>query len=121
MIKIVTAAILLLATPVGAIAAPFCLAVPTGTPQCIYYDGAACSREAGRQNGVCQVNKKEVHLPVSRVGQYCLVMPDGSANCGYADGNLCSRDAIVQKGACSVSAGARPKQLPDAYDPNAGR
>ena len=121
MFKILTAAVLLLAMPVGAIAAPFCLAFPSASPQCVYYDGAACAREAGRQNGACQVNPKEVHMPVSRVGQYCLVMPDGASNCGYADGNLCARDAVAQKGACALSSKALPRQIPDAYEPNAGR
>jgi hypothetical protein len=121
MFKIVVASVLLLATPVAAMAAPFCLALPTGAPQCIYYDGAECSRQANRQNGVCQTNPTAVRLPTSRVGDYCLVMPDGHATCGYADPAQCSRDALAQKGACARSAGALPKQLPDAYAPNAGR
>jgi hypothetical protein len=121
MIKTVTIAVLLLASPAGAMAAPFCLALPTGAPECIYYDGAACSREANRQNGACQVNPTEVHLRASRIGEYCLVMPDGYSTCGYADQNLCAQDALIQKGACTRSAGALPKQVPDAYAPNAGR
>jgi hypothetical protein len=121
MIKIVTAAVLLLASQAGAMAAPFCLAVPMAAPMCVYYDGAACSREANRQNGTCEVNPNEVTLKTSRIGDYCVVMPDGSSTCGYADPNQCSRDALQQKGACSRAAGALPKQLPDAYAPNAGR
>lgn len=121
MFKIVFASVILLSAPVSAMAAPFCLAMPSATPQCIYYDGTACSREANRQNGECQINPTEVKLPTSRVGDYCLVMPDGRASCGYADPNQCARDALAQKGACSRSAGALPKQVPDAYAPNAGR
>ena len=121
MIKFLIAAVLFLATPVAAMASPFCLVIPSAAPQCIYYDGAACARDAGRQNGACQPNPKEVHLPTSRIGQYCLVMPNGISNCGYADGNECSRDALIQKGACALSAKALPRQIPDAYDPNAGR
>ena len=121
MIKILTTAVVLLASPIGAWAAPFCLVLPLSAPQCLYYDGAACSKEANRQNGSCQVNSNEVRLPTSRIGQYCLVMPDGSATCGYSDGAVCSRDALLQKGACERSQGAVPKQRPDAYAPNAGR
>ena len=121
MIKIVFATVLLLVSPAVGMAAPFCLALPPGTPQCIYYDGAECAREAGRQNAICQVNPREVHLRASRIGDYCLVMPDGYSTCGYADQNSCSRDALLQKGVCSRSAGALPKQVPDAYAPNAGR
>jgi hypothetical protein len=63
------------ALPVGAIAAPFCLTIPNGTPRCMYYDGASCARDAGRQNGACQVNPAEINLPTSRVGDYCLIIP----------------------------------------------
>jgi len=121
MIKFAVASAFLLAASASAMAAPFCLALPMGAPQCIYYDGAECSRDANRQNGMCQINPSEVHLPTSRVGDYCLVMSDGRTTCGYADPNQCSRDALLQKGACSRSFGAGPKQIPDAYAPNAGR
>lgn len=121
MIKFVTASFLLLASSVGAVAAPFCLVIPLGSPQCIYYDGAQCARDAGRQNGACQVNTTEVHVPASRVGDYCLVMPSGYSTCGYSDGAVCARDALLQKGACSRSQGAEPQQLPNDYNPNAGR
>jgi len=121
MIKIITAAVILLASSIGAIAAPFCLAIPNGAPLCMYYDGSACARDAARQNGGCVVNPAEVHMPTTRVGDYCLVMPSGYTTCGYSDGNVCSRDALLQKGACERGTGAGPKQLPDAYEPNAGR
>jgi hypothetical protein len=121
MLKIVTAAALFLASPIGAIAAPFCLVIPNGTPLCIYVDGASCAADANRQNGSCQVNPDEVRLPTNRVGEYCLIMPSGASTCGYADGNLCARDALMQKGACSLSAGATTVRIPDAYAPNAGR
>jgi len=121
MIKIVTAAVMIVTSPLAAIAAPFCLALPTGTPMCIYVDGADCAREAFRQNGSCQPNPAEVHVRPSRIGEYCLVLPSGYSTCGYANGDLCSRDALQQKGACSRSEGSLPNVLPDAYDPNAGR
>jgi hypothetical protein len=121
MIKIITATAILLTSSIGAIAAPFCLVIPNGTPQCIYVDGASCSADAIRQNGSCQVNPAEIRLPTNRVGEYCLIMPNGSSRCGYADGNVCSRDALQQKGACSLSAGATTERIPDDYAPNAGR
>lgn len=121
MIKLIAAAAISLASPLSAMAAPFCLVLPAGAPQCVYFDGAACARDAGRQNGACQPNSAETHVLSSRIGEYCLVMPSGYSTCGYADGVECARDALAQKGACSRSAGARPRQLPDAYEPNAGR
>ncbi|MGD0109025.1 MAG: hypothetical protein ABSC06_34080 [Rhodopila sp.] len=121
MLKIVTAAALLLASPIGAIASPFCLVLADGSQQCIYVDGADCAREAGRQNGTCQVNANELSLPSARVGEYCLIMPSGYSTCGYSDGAICSRDALLQKGVCTLSAGATTQRIPDAYAPNAGR
>ena len=121
MIKFITAAAIILTSSVGAIAAPYCLVVPNGSPMCIYVDGASCAHEAYRQNGSCQVNPAEIRLPASRVGEYCLIMPNGSSRCGYADGAVCSRDALVQKGACTLSAGATTVRIPDDYAPNAGR
>ena len=109
------------ALPVGAIAAPFCLTIPNGTPRCMYYDGASCARDAGRQNGACQVNPAEINLPTSRVGDYCLIIPGGFSRCGYADGNVCARDALAHKGACALSAGTTRQELPQDYAPNAGR
>ena len=121
MIKIATVVAMFLASSVGAIAAPFCLVVPNGTPECIYVDGTSCANDAGRQNGACIVNPAEVRLPTNRVGEYCLIMQNGSSVCGYADGNLCARDALRQKASCSLSAGATTQRIPDAYAPNAGR
>lgn len=121
MIKITTLAAALLAVPIAAMAAPFCLTIPGGTPMCIYIDGAQCAADAQRQNGYCDVNPDSVQKPVSRVGDYCLIMPDGSTRCGYADPAVCSRDALLNKGVCSKSLGTLPKQIPDSYAPNAGR
>jgi hypothetical protein len=121
MIKIVTATAMLLASPIGAIAAPYCLVLPNGTPLCQYVDGTTCSADAVRQNGTCQVNPAEVRVPASRVGEYCVIMQNGASVCGYADGVVCTHDALRQKGACQLSAGSPPQQLPNDYNPNAGR
>ena len=121
MIKIVTAAAMVLLSPIGALAAPFCLVIPNVAPQCMYYDGRECARDAQRQNGACDVNSKEVRVSASQIGQYCVVIAGGYSTCGYADGNVCAHDALQQNGVCTRSAGAPPRQLPDAFDPNAGR
>jgi hypothetical protein len=121
MLRIVSVAALCLASPIGAIAAPFCMVIPNAAPQCMYYDGAQCAHDAARQNGSCDVNPAEVKVAASRIGDYCLVMPSGYSVCGYSDGTVCARDALLQKGACARAAGALPQQLPNAYDPNAGR
>jgi hypothetical protein len=122
MCKIVAAAVLLLVSSMGAMAAPFCLLITGAAPMCIYVDGAECARQADRQNGACEPNESEVRLPTSRIGEYCLVLPGGYSHCGYEDGIVCAREALTQKGICTKkSAGASPQQLPNAYDPNAGR
>ncbi len=122
MIKLAAAVAMMLTSSVAvAIAAPYCLVIPNGSPICQYVDGASCAADANRQNGSCQVNPNEVRLPTSRVGEYCLILPNGASRCGYADGNVCSRDALAQKGACTLSAGARTVRIPDDYAPNAGR
>jgi hypothetical protein len=121
MIKIVAAAAMVLASPIAAIAAPYCLLISNAAPQCMYYDGRDCARDAGRQNGSCIANPNEVHVAASQIGQYCVIVAGGYSTCGYADPNECARDALQQKGVCSRSSGAPPQQLPNAYDPNAGR
>ena len=68
MLRIATAAFFSLASSAAALAAPFCLVIPTATPQCMYVDGATCAAEAARQSGSCQVNPAEVRIPTSRVG-----------------------------------------------------
>lgn len=121
MSKLAVAAILLASTTLSAVAAPFCLEVPGGTPQCIYVDGNECQTEANRQNGACQPNPTETSVPTSRIGEYCLLLPAGFTHCGYADGIACARDATQQHGVCTKSAGTIPQQLPDPFVPNAGR
>jgi hypothetical protein len=121
MCKIVAAAVLLLVSSMGAMAAPFCLVIAGAAPMCIYVDGVQCAQQANRQNGSCEPNPSDVRLPTSRIGDYCLVLPGGYSHCGYGDGIVCARDALLQKGMCTKSAGALPQQLPNAFDPNAGR
>jgi hypothetical protein len=121
MSKLAVAAAMLVSTSLSAMAAPFCLVVPGGTPQCIYVDGNECRVEATRQNGECAPNLEAVRLPTSRIGEFCMILPIGYTQCGYADGIACSQDAIKQHGVCTKSAGTLPQQVPDPYVPNAGR
>ena len=119
--KLAVAAVLLVSTSWSAMAAPFCLVVPNGTPQCMYVDGNQCQADANRQNGACVPNRAEVALPTSRVGEFCMILPIGFTHCGYADGIACAQDALKQHGVCAKSAGSLPQQVPDPFVPNAGR
>ncbi len=119
--KLAVAAALLVSTSLSAMAAPFCLEIPGGTPQCIYVDGNECQVQANRQNGACVPNVAETTLPTSRVGEFCMILPIGFTHCGYADGIACAQDALKQHGVCTKSAGTLPQQVPDPFVPNAGR
>lgn len=121
MSKLAVAAVILVSTSLSARAAPFCLLVPNGAPQCMYVDGNECQADAVRQNGACVPNLAEGALPTSRIGEYCMVLPIGFTHCGYADGIACAHDALKQHGVCTKSAGTLPQQVPDPYVPNAGR
>ena len=121
MSKLAVAAVLLVSTSLSAMAAPFCLVVPGGTPQCMYVDGNQCQADANRQNGACVPNPAENVLPTSRVGEFCMILPIGFTHCGYADGIACAQDALKQHGVCAKSAGSLPQQVPDPFAPNAGR
>jgi hypothetical protein len=108
-----------------AVAAPFCLILPGGGSQCIYYDGAACARDANRAtNATCSLNPNEVRLSRVANSDYCLVTAQGVSVCGYSDQNTCSHDALLQHGACVKGGGLtrpQPQQVPNDYAPNAGR
>jgi len=121
MSKLAVAAVLLVSTSWSAIAAPFCLAVPGGAPQCIYADGNQYQADANRQNGACVSNPAMGALPTSRIGEFCMILPIGFTHCGYADGIACAQDALKQHGVCAKSAGTLPRQVPDPFAPNAGR
>ncbi len=121
MSKLAVAAVLLVSTSFSAMAAPFCLEVPGGTPQCMYVDGNECQADAARQNGACVPNVTESALPSSRVGEFCMILPVGFTHCGYADGIACAQDALKQHGVCTKSAGSLRQQVPDPFVPNAGR
>jgi hypothetical protein len=119
--KLAVAAIILVSTSLSAVAAPYCLTIPGATPQCMYVDGNQCQADAVRQNGACEVNSAEARMPASRMGEYCMMLPIGYTHCGYADGIACAKDALQQHGVCAKSAGTGAPQVPDPFNPNAGR
>jgi hypothetical protein len=119
--KLAAAAVILVSTSLSAMAAPFCLAIPGAAPQCMYVDGNQCQADALRQSGACQPNPAEIKMPTSRIGEYCMLLPVGFTHCGYADGIACARDALREHGVCAKSAGTIPPQVPDPFNPNAGR
>jgi hypothetical protein len=105
-----------------AVAAPFCLTMQGGGSQCIYYDGAACARDANRMtNGACTANPQEVRIRPRSGGDYCVVISQNASVCGYVDGNTCAHEALNQHGACVRAPGTRPAQLPEYYAPNVSR
>jgi hypothetical protein len=115
------AAIVIILSPAGAMAAPFCVAVPGSAPRCIYYDVGDCQREAALQNGACDANPQVTRPPTSRVGEYCLVTSGGSTQCGYADDASCTQEARIRNGICAQVARTQPDAVTDPYDPNARR
>jgi hypothetical protein len=119
--QLAVAALILMSTSLSAMAAPFCLDIPGGTPQCMYVDGNECQRDAVRQNGSCVPNPAVNSVPTSRIGEFCMILPIGFTHCGYSDGTACAQDALKQHGVCTKSAGTLPQQIPDPYVPNAGR
>jgi hypothetical protein len=121
MSKLAVAAVIMVSTSLSAIAAPFCLVIPGGVPQCMYVDGNECQQDAVRQNGACVPNPASGALPTSRIGEFCMILPIGLTQCGYADGIACAQDALKQHGVCAKSAGTLPQQVPDPFVPNAGR
>jgi hypothetical protein len=110
-----TGAVLLgLLAPAGGHAAPFCIGTEALPPQCIYYDANSCHKEAGRQGGICSVNKKELRV-TRNVGQYCLVTSQKVSLCIYSDRATCSAEAQRQHAACTYAPGVAPSGAPDPY------
>jgi hypothetical protein len=91
---------LLLALPVPALAAPFCVYNEAIPYQCIYYDAGSCNKRATQINGYCTVNTASVSLPPSGSGRWCLVTSSMASLCGYAAEGDCRRDASRQQAAC---------------------
>jgi len=107
-------ALLLLALPLPAVAAPFCVQTQSVPPQCIYVDAASCNERARQMQGYCSVNEDEVKLS-GGLGHYCLLTSSLVSMCIYTDRGICERDAQQERGAC-VEAPLRPESPgPDPY------
>ncbi len=98
---------LLLAVPVPAVAAPFCVYTEALPPQCLYFDASSCNERAKQLGGFCSANEAEVKV-LGAIGHYCLLTSSLSSSCIYVDRADCNRDAQQQHGVC-VEAPARPE------------
>lgn len=108
----------LLAMPISAMAAPYCLQNQALPPQCIYDDPGDCARNATKQGGTCSVNSKETTLRTG-FGNYCVVSSNGAANCFYHDRQTCTTAAQQAHGMCTEAPAAPGAPTPFVADPNA--
>ena len=91
--------LLLLAMPLPAVAAPFCVYSEALPPQCIYFDAQSCAKRAKQLGAFCSVTGNEVQLSTA-MGHYCLLTSGLASSCVYVDEALCNRDAAQQRGVC---------------------
>jgi hypothetical protein len=99
--------LLLLAMPLPATAAPFCVQTQALPPQCIYFDAGSCNERAAQLRGTCSANESEVHVSLG-LGHYCLLTSNQTSSCIYVDRGNCERDAHQQRGVC-IDAPTRPE------------
>jgi len=88
--------------PHAAMAAPFCMNLLGGAPQCIYYDAGECQKDSAKQGATClpKPESGRTQSAGSGSGQYCLALSSGATICSYYDFASCNRDAAKQNGAC---------------------
>jgi hypothetical protein len=98
----VLAGMLVLAGPIAALAAPFCVRTESIPPQCLYFDAGECGKRATQMGGTCVVNPAEVHVSNS-LGHYCLLTSSGVTSCIYTDPGVCAAEAQHQHGACTLA------------------
>lgn len=84
----------------SAMAAPYCLQIFGVSPQCIYGDVRACSREAARQHGNCTFNPGEIKAPASAAARFCMVFDGPGFDCSYVDRRTCDAQAPARGGIC---------------------
>jgi hypothetical protein len=101
------AGLLVLAEPVAALAAPFCVRSQTIAPQCLYFDAGECGKRAAQMGGTCVVNPAEIHVS-STLGHYCVLTSGPVTSCIYTDPGACAAEAQHQHGAC-IQAPERPE------------
>lgn len=104
----------LLAVPLSAAAAPFCVKTQAIPPQCIYFDASSCNQQAQAQGGTCTVNTPEVHVATG-IGHYCLFTSEQVSFCIYPDRAACDAEAQHQQGVCVMAPDAPESSAPDPY------
>jgi hypothetical protein len=108
------AGLLVLAGPVAALAAPFCVETQSIPPQCLYVDAGDCGKRAAQMGGTCVVNPAELHV-TSTLGHYCLLTSGGVTSCIYNDPGVCAAEAQHQHGACTLAPQRPESPGPDPY------
>jgi hypothetical protein len=106
-IRPAAAAVLALAAPPIALAAPFCVQTQAIPPQCIFVDAGSCNERATQLGGTCTINPGEVHVSAG-LGHYCLLTSSRVSDCIYADRGACESEAQHQHGVC-IDAPNRPE------------
>ena len=98
-------ALLLLAMPLPAVAAPFCVESESLPPQCIYFDAASCGKRAAQLGATCSVNGNEVHVSAA-IGHYCLLTSSLVSSCIYVPPRCLVWVATASRGADLVFLGS---------------
>ena len=104
----------LLAAPLPAIGAPYCVRTLALPPQCLYFDPAACNTRAIQMGGRCTANAAEVQLRTG-LGHYCLITPGNVSECIFADLAVCNAEAQHQQGVCVDAPNAPESPAPDPF------
>src|SRR6476619_6196494 len=107
-------ALLTLAMPLPAVAAPFCVYSEALPPQCIYFDAASCDKRAKQLKAYCSVNGNEVQLSTA-MGHYCVLTSGLVSSCVYVDLANCIREALQQRGVCVKSTSLPESPAADPY------
>ncbi|WP_119422671.1 hypothetical protein [Desertibaculum subflavum] len=95
-----------------AAAAPFCLQATGVPPQCLFYDVAACRRQALRMNAVCGLNPKEL-MPPATGQRFCQVENGPVIQCLYPDRRSCDAATARRGGICIDAGDAASRPDPD--------
>ncbi len=103
-----------LAAPLPAAAAPFCVQTQALPQQCIYYDANECNKRAMQLGGSCAVNTQEVSVSAG-LGHYCLFTSSGASFCIYPDRAACDQEAEHQHGVCVIAPDTPESPAPDPY------
>jgi hypothetical protein len=98
------------ANPVSA--APFCLQATGVPPQCLFFDVAACRKQAQRMNAVCGLNPKEL-MPTTVGQRFCQVNNGPVIQCMFADRRACDAATARTGGICIDAGDASSRPDPD--------